>query len=144
MKKFIGSLTGYLYDPFSGLVFSTKRTGAPVPMKWQDGPSGQYLYLSRRDGSRYRITPATIQMNEKVLFGAQEVPTAETAPAPKHGFIVGSVNGASISFAAAPKVHPTEQAARNEAERLVKAFPEKTFLVAELKGRVKARSVVWE
>jgi len=144
MKEFVGALTGYQYDPVTGQVFSSKRSGLPVPMKWQDGPSGRYVYLTKLNGDRYRLTALqlTTSAYNEMLFGKQQYKAKVMTTT--NGFIVGSVDGTAMSISQTPKVHPTEHEARTEAERLAKSLPGKTFIVMELKGRVRAGGVTWE
>lgn len=49
-------------------------------------------------------------------------------------FIVGSIGPAGLSFSNQPKSHPTETQAKNEAHRLAKEFPGKTFIWVQFKG----------
>lgn len=61
----------------------------------------------------------------------------------KGDFIIGSINGANVSFANQPKVHSNFMSASQEAERLAKSSPGKQFVVVEIKGIVQVQNVVW-
>ncbi len=60
-------------------------------------------------------------------------------------FIIGSINRANgiWSIASNPNEHTSESHARREAERLAQLDPSKTFVLMEIKGRVRMESVTW-
>lgn len=61
-------------------------------------------------------------------------------------FIVGSIHKSdnSVSFSKNPSEHGSEPSARKEAARLAMKFPERKFVVAEIKGIVTYDTVRWE
>jgi hypothetical protein len=65
----------------------------------------------------------------------------------KQLFVIGSIQGpnnVSVSFAAQPKIHESEESVRTETERLAIANPDKAFAYFELKGMCKvSRSTTW-
>lgn len=59
-------------------------------------------------------------------------------------FIIGSVDAqGKFSATSSPKEHLTKKSAREEAERLAKLYPAKSFVVFEISGIVQASNVVW-
>lgn len=67
-------------------------------------------------------------------------------PPKKGDFIVGSIDGqGKVSFSEKPRAHETEEAARNEAARLVTAntFIGRKFIVAQVIGVAQAAQVAW-
>lgn len=145
MKKFLGSLSGYLYDPYTKLVYTTKRRGEnpPLPLKWQRSRTlGRYLYLTTTYGARYQLQERVLQNPAfaSMWFGESQHPAEQPddTTSPTGLFMVSYAPSPDM-----PKVHTNEQSAREAAERLAAAHPGKSFVVSEIKGTVSAGKVVW-
>lgn len=142
MKKFLGSLSGYLYDEHTNLVYSTKRRGTkpPLPLEWQrSNRYGKYIILTTTHNDHFRLLYSEINTPAfaNLWFGEPQVPAA--TPSSTGLFMVSYAPRPNMS-----KVHTDEQSARDDAERLAKAHPGKGFVVSEIKGTVSAGNVVWE
>ena len=80
----------------------------------------------------------TVMNNRRIILNADAALVAGT-------YIVGSTDGANVSFSPTPRVHANRASAAAEAERLAKAHPGKEFLLVKIEGSaVSASAVLWK
>ena len=147
-----GNLTGHWIDS-KGNIWSTRQKAEPQPMKTTLSGSIQLclrshnarrlLLTAKRHGLwRTHTEPAVAKVVAKVVAKPVATTTTTNAKAPS-GWIIGTLNGASFSFAESPKVHDTLMSVSAELERLAKSKPGVTFVSLKVDRSATAGGVVW-
>ena len=141
------NLSQYTYCDVRKQVISYKKDQAGYPMKWSVSAQGK-KFTNLKDGYGYSVSVRFDQI-DKWLDKKNPVQKANSftsnIPATSNTYwIVGSIDGSDhYSVSTTPAKHYTEAVARAEAERLARAVPNKTFVVLQIVGKVKAQSITW-
>ena len=141
-KMFGLDYKGYWVDE-SANVFSTKQGSARMLTSSGIG-ANKYWYFSTSLGTTsWRVDRFNAALTQDYNFIAYKERNQMNKEIRSKRYMVGSIAGASVSFAAQPKIHETEASARAECERLATVNSGKTFMYVEIKGTVKASGFTW-
>lgn len=156
-KKYLG-LDDYFYESKAGIIYSTKRSSKPYPMKWvthtlhtsvklQDGTQSGRIVKKHKLSMLLEDIPSKNYDNlfnlssDEICVDDQD---PQFAKLENDNFIIGTVtNDGELSFAKNPKQHNTVLKAKTEAERLATNFKTAKFVVVKIIGTVASCGVSW-
>lgn len=90
----------------------------------------------------YKADAVRIKVQFNKLFAPQVETSNSTVKDDNGKFIIGTIDGQTVSFSNTPRVHESYQQVTDEAERLARSNPSKTFIVAKLIEQVTVNEVV--